>query len=78
MSQRRERKSVIIKDQLWELKHPIRVRILAMAAKDPGLSFVAADLAADLRDEFDVSVSQVAYHVARLRNAEMLPRRKLS
>jgi hypothetical protein len=63
-------------DQTRALAHPLRFRIWSMFREEPDRLLSAAELHADLNraDEFcDMSVSQVAYHVARLRDAQLIP-----
>lgn len=64
-------------DQAQALAHPIRLRILELHTKDTRRPITTDGLAAELAasgGEFRyVTVGQVAYHVARLRDAELLP-----
>ncbi len=65
-------------DQTQALRHPVRLGILGLVTKDRGRSLTADDLRADLTaedpDTFgEFSVSQIAYHRARLQDADLLP-----
>ena len=64
--------------QIEALTHPIRLRILELFTNDTDRSLAAHVLAAELTTlgaEFkDVTVSQIGYHVARLQDADLLPR----
>ena len=63
-------------DQKRALAHPLRFRIWSLYTKDEDRPLTAGALHADLakEDEFrDVTVSQVNYHVARLKDAQLLP-----
>jgi hypothetical protein len=67
-------------DQTQALSHPVRIGILGVFTKDPVRSLAASDLLDDLiaedPDMFgEFSVSQVAYHRARLQDAQLLPTR---
>lgn len=59
------------------LSNPIRVGILELFTKDEARHLTATALATDLAAQdrclADVSVSQVGYHLARLRDAELIP-----
>ncbi|HEU5063939.1 MAG TPA: helix-turn-helix domain-containing protein [Solirubrobacterales bacterium] len=64
----------IIPDQKQALDHPLRLRVLELFAQKPERSLAAESLAADLADRFpDVKIRQVAYHVAVLKDARLLP-----
>lgn len=56
--------------QLQALSHPLRLRILGMVANDPGRSLSPVDIANDLGK--GATVSQVAYHLARLQDVELV------
>lgn len=61
-------------DQRQALDHPIRLRILELFTKDTDRPMTAESLAADLMTTFPkVKVGQVAYHVAVLKDAHLLP-----
>ncbi len=60
------------RDQVRELGHPVRLRILELARADPQRPLASDKLALEMGD-LNVNVSQVAYHVARLRDADLLP-----
>lgn len=61
-------------DQRQALDHPVRLRIVELYTKDEGRSMAADVLASDLMTFFPkVKVRQVAYHVAVLRDAQLLP-----
>jgi len=67
-------------DQMQALSHPVRIGILGLFTKDPVRSLAACDLLDDLiAEDPDMfggfSVSQVAYHRARLQDAQLLPTR---
>jgi len=55
------------------LRNPIRLRILDLFTTDEARPLVAQLLADDLRQSIHVSVSQVAYHLACLRDAGLIP-----
>jgi len=58
------------------LAHPVRFRIWSLFTNDPDRPLTAGALHADLtkEDAFgNVTVSQVSYHVARLKDAHLLP-----
>lgn len=64
--------------QTQALDHPVRLGILGLFTKDRNRSLAVADLRADLiaedPAEFEkYSCSQIAYHRARLQDAELLP-----
>lgn len=64
--------------QTQALDHPVRLGILGLFTKDRDRSLAAADLRADLIAEDPVefgayTTSQIAYHRARLQDAELLP-----
>jgi hypothetical protein len=73
MSQRKDRKRVH-RNQVKELGHPVRLRILELVRADPQRSLTTAALVPDM-DDLEVNHSQVAYHVMRLREAKLLPGR---
>jgi hypothetical protein len=63
-------------DQRRALAHPVRVYILSLFTEDTDRPLTAEALHADLIEERefrDVTVSQVNYHVARLKEAQLLP-----
>lgn len=67
-------RSRIIPDQTKALEHPIRLRIVELFRLKPDRSLTAEALAAELVDRFpEVKVRQVAYHVAVLQDARLLP-----
>lgn len=73
----RDRRRVEL-DQMQAFSHPVRLGILGLFTKDAGRSLAASDLLHDLiaedADTFgEFSVSQVAYHRARLQDAKLLP-----
>ena len=57
------------------LDHPMRLRILELHRSDKGRSLAADELATDLEalGEEVESVGQVAYHLARLTDVDLLP-----
>lgn len=64
--------------QTQALDHPVRLGILGLFTKDRNRSLAVADLRADLiaedPSEFGrYTTSQIAYHRARLQDAELLP-----
>lgn len=73
MSRHKDHKR-ILRDQIGELTHPIRLRILELAETDPRQSLTASALASEMAD-LDVNTAQVAYHLARLQDAGLLPGR---
>lgn len=63
-------------DQKRALAHPVRFHIWSLFTRDTDRPLTAEALHADLLGEREfrhVTVSQVNYHVARLRDAELLP-----
>jgi hypothetical protein len=63
-------------DQKHALAHPVRFRIWSLFTLEKDRLLTARALHPDLtkEDEFrDVTVSQVNYHVARLKDAQLLP-----
>jgi hypothetical protein len=63
-------------DQKRALAHPVRFRIWSLFTEDTDRPLTAGALHADLIEERkfrDVTVSQVNYHVARLKDAQLLP-----
>ena len=63
-------------DQTQALSHPVRLRILELFTRDRGRSLAAELLAEDLAPDFPkLRIAQVAYHVARLKDAQLLPTR---
>lgn len=65
-------------DLAHALEHPVRIGILSLFTQDRNRSLTAADLLADLMAEDPGTfgkfhVGQVAYHRARLQDAELLP-----
>ncbi len=73
MSQRKDHRRVH-KDRVRELSHPIRLRILELVRADPQRSLAADALVSEMGD-LEVNGAQVAYHLARLRESDMLPDR---
>lgn len=64
-------------DQKHALAHPVRFRIWSLFTGDTDRPLTADALHADLAEENefrDVTVSQVNYHVVRLKDAQLLPR----
>lgn len=60
--------------QMQALSHPLRVAIMALFTRETKRSLQAEALAADLATDFpDVKVKQVWYHVAVLRDADLIP-----
>lgn len=56
------------------LAHPIRTRILDLSTRDPTRPLTASTFFPDLAGEFDgLTLSQVSYHLSRLREADLLP-----
>jgi DNA-binding transcriptional ArsR family regulator len=56
------------------LSHPIRVRILELCTHSPPRALTASSLFPALTEEFDgLTLSQVSYHLVRLKDAELLP-----
>lgn len=55
------------------LSNPIRRRIVELFTTDEARSLTAKALAADLCRSATVSVGQVTYHLACLRDAELIP-----
>jgi hypothetical protein len=55
------------------LRNPIRLRILDLFTTDEARPLGAQLLTADLRHSMHVSVSQVAYYLACLRDAGLIP-----
>jgi DNA-binding transcriptional ArsR family regulator len=58
------------------LNHPCRLRILEMHKRERGRCFTAEGLTAALvqtREYRDVTAPTVSYHLARLRDARLLP-----
>jgi hypothetical protein len=61
-------------DQTQALDHPMRLRIMELFTKDTDRKLAAESLAADLVADFPkVQVRQVAYHVAVLKDAQLIP-----
>lgn len=65
--------------QTKAIAHPIRLRIVELFTRDARRPLKCDALAADLRREFpdarEAKPAQIAYHVAVLREAQMLPPR---
>lgn len=60
---------------LRELDSPLRLRILAIAARTPPDSLTASGVKAALGDEFrDARVRDVHYHLTRLQDADLVSR----
>jgi len=55
------------------LSNPIRRRIVELFTTDESRSLAAAAVTDDLRRFANVSVRQVAYHLACLRDAQLIP-----
>jgi hypothetical protein len=56
------------------LAHPIRIRIMELFTRNADRSLAAGDLTEDLAPGFpELNVSQVAYHLFVLRNAQLIP-----
>jgi hypothetical protein len=61
-------------DRTKALSHPMRLCILELFTRDTNRSLEAKPLAEDLAADFpDACIAQVAYHLARLRDAKLLP-----
>lgn len=66
-------------DQTQATQHPIRVRIVELFTRNRLRPMEAAVLSADLLTEFpdlkanEAKPAQIAYHVAVLRDAQLLP-----
>jgi len=63
-------------DQKRALAHPVRFRIWSLFTEDTDRPLTAGALHADLVEESKfrhITVSQVNYHVARLKDAQLLP-----
>jgi DNA-binding transcriptional ArsR family regulator len=61
-------------DQTQALSHPIRLRILELFKRDTDRALAAQSLVSDLAADYPgVEIRQVAYHVAVLRDADLLP-----
>lgn len=61
-------------DQTHALAHPMRLRILELFTRNADRPLAADSLAADLVADFpEVKICQVAYHVAVLRDAKLIP-----
>jgi len=58
------------------LSNPIRLKIMGLFTTDESRPLTAAAVTDDLLRFANVSVSQVAYHLARLRDAELIPAEK--
>ncbi len=60
----------------WAAKHPLRIRILECAERERATaSLSASDLKVALQhDVMGLTTSQVAYHLAQLRDAGLLAR----
>ncbi len=59
----------------WAVEHPLRLRILEFADREGQLSLSASELKEALEGEFEnLQIDQVAYQLAQLRDAELLPR----
>ena len=64
-------------DQRRALAHPVRFRIWSLFTLDPDRPLTAEALHADLVKERkfrEMTVSQVNYHLARLKDAQLLPK----
>jgi Helix-turn-helix domain len=63
--------------QVRELGHPLRFRIMELFSTDAARSLAVADLAADLGVDFaEVSASQVDYHLRRLQHVGLIPAKR--
>jgi len=60
-------------DQAQALGNPIRRRIVELFTTDEARALTAKALVGDLGRFADVSVGQVGYHLACLRDAELIP-----
>jgi predicted transcriptional regulator len=61
-------------DQTQALAHPIRIRILELFTHDRERALEVGSLAADLGPDFsEATLAQVSYHVAVLRDAQLIP-----
>lgn len=64
-------------EQVRALGHPIRIRIVGLFTKDTdrplAADAVTAALAVEASDLGHLSISQVTYHLARLKDAQLLP-----
>jgi hypothetical protein len=64
-------------DNLTELAHPVRFWIITLFTQDTDRSLTADSLTADLTNQAPdlgkLTLAQVAYHVARLQDAALLP-----
>jgi hypothetical protein len=70
----RRNRGRIIPDQTQALSHPTRLRILELFTRNKDRSLAANDLAADLAADYPyVKPGQIAYHVAVLKDAELIP-----
>lgn len=59
----------------WAAKHPLRLAILGLAQGESAPSRSASELKEALENEFeDLEVSQVAYQLTQLQDAELMPR----
>lgn len=66
--------------QAQALNHPVRIGVLSIFTRDTARSLAVEDLLADLTVEDpetfgEFNVRQIAYHRARLRDADLLPAR---
>lgn len=60
---------------LRAFKHPLRIRILEFSIRKPGQALSASELKDVLeRDGEHLKVSELAYHLARLQEVELIPR----
>lgn len=60
-------------DRAQALDHPMRLRILELFTRNPALPLEAAPLAAKLDADFpELEIRLVAYHVAILKDAQLI------
>jgi hypothetical protein len=61
-------------DQTQALAHPTRLRIWELFTRNTDRPLAAESMAADLAADFpDVKIRQVAYHLAVLQDAQLIP-----
>lgn len=63
--------------QKQALSHPVRRRIVDLFTADEARPLTAEVIADDLGHFAAVSVGQVGYHLARLRDANLIPAQKI-
>jgi DNA-binding transcriptional ArsR family regulator len=66
----------LLDSQQQALNNPIRRRIVELFTTDEARPLDARAVAVDLGRFATVSIGQVGYHLARLRDAELIPREK--